>query len=67
MARTADYDAKIAVIEEKLEKKKNEVKKLKETLAELKEKKAKADYKELLNYMTENEISAAQVLDTLKK
>ena len=67
MARTADYDAKIAVIEEKLEKKKNEVKKLKETLAELKEKKAKADYKELLNYMMENEISAAQVLDTLKK
>ena len=67
MARTTNYDAKIAVIEEKLEKKKNEVKKLKEALADLKEKKAKSDYKELLNYMTENEISADQVLDTLKK
>lgn len=67
MARTTNYDAKIAVIEEKLEKKKNEVKKLKEAFADLKEKKAKSDYKELLNYMTENEISAEQVLDTLKK
>ncbi len=67
MARTTNYDAKIAVIEEKLEKKKNEVKKLKEALADLKEKKVKSDYKELLNYMTENEISAEQVLDTLKK
>ena len=67
MARTTNYDAKIAVIEEKLEKKKNEVKKLKEALADLKEKKAQSDYKELLNYMTENEISAEQVLDTLKK
>ena len=40
---------------------------VKEALADLKEKKAQSDYKELLNYMTENEISAEQVLDTLKK
>jgi DNA-binding protein H-NS len=67
MARPVDYDAKIAAVAEKLEKKQQEVKKLKEELAAWKDKKSKANYKELLNYMSENDISAEQALDALKK
>ena len=42
MARTANYDAKIATLTEKVEKKTAELKKLKEELSEIQSKKAKS-------------------------
>lgn len=65
MARKVDYDAKISKIEAQIEKKKTEIKKLKSTLSDLKEQKEKSDYKELMDYMTKNEITASQVLDQI--
>lgn len=66
MARKADYDSKIQVLEEKIAKKQDEVKKLKAQLAEVKEKKAKEDYQELTTYMEENNLTAAEVLAVIK-
>ena len=66
MARATNYDAKIAAIEEKIAKKKAELKKLKAELATVKENKAKADYKELLEYMSEHDIAANDVLGMIK-
>ena len=66
MARATNYDAKIASIEEKIAKKKAELKKLKAELAMVKENNAKADYKELLEYMSEHDIAANDVLGMIK-
>ena len=66
MARTVNYEAKIETIEAKIQKKKDEIKKLKAELEEVKAKKAQADYKELLDYMSEHDISAEKVLDVIK-
>ena len=66
MARTTNYDAKIAAIEEKINKKKDELKKLKETLDELQEKKNKADYSDLIEYMQENGLTPSEVLGAIK-
>lgn len=66
MARTTNYDAKIAAIEEKIGKKKDELKKLKDTLADLQEKKNKADYSELIEYMQEKGLTPGEVLGAIK-
>ena len=66
MARTANYEVKIETLEAKIEKKQEELKKLKAELEDAKTKKAQADYKELLDYMTEHDISADTVLDAIK-
>ena len=66
MARTANYEAKIEPIEAKIQKKKDEIKKLKAELEEVRAKKAQADYNELLDYMSEHDISADKVLEVIK-
>lgn len=66
MARPMNYDAKIAAIEEKINKKKDELKKLKEELCELQEKKHKADYGELIEYMQGNGLTPSEVLGAIK-
>lgn len=67
MARTANYEAKIATLTEKVEKKTAELKKLKEELSKIQAKKAKKDYKVLFDYMQANNISADDVLGVIKE
>ncbi len=67
MARKANYDDKIKTLEEKIEKKKAEIKALKEQLDNLKSKKSKDDYQELMEYMKTNNLSADEVLKKIKK
>ena len=67
MARTANYEEKIAKIEAKIAKKQAELKKLKAELADLNEQNAKTDYKELLAFMKKENMSPSAVLETLKK
>ena len=66
MARKANYDEKIKVIEEKIEKKSVEMKALKAQLTEIKTKKAQDDYQELMEYMKVNNMSADEVLSKLR-
>ncbi|WP_303817175.1 protein kinase [Selenomonas ruminantium] len=66
MARKANYDEKIKVIEEKIEKKSAEIKALKAQLGELKTKKSQDDYQELMEYMKANNLSAGEVLNKIK-
>ena len=66
MARKANYDEKINAIEAKIAKKQEEVKALKAQLTELKSKKAQDDFKELTEYMTANNLSASEVLASIK-
>ena len=66
MARKANYDEKISAIEAKIEKKQNEIKALKSHLNELKAKKASNDYQELTEYMQANNLTAAEVLASIK-
>lgn len=67
MARTTNYEAKIATLTEKIEKKTAELKKLKEELSEIQAKKAKEGYKVLFDYMQANNISADDVLGAIKE
>ena len=67
MARKANYEEKISAIEAKIEKKQEEIKKLKSQLSSLKTKKADGDYKDLIEYMLANNISAKEVLEKIKK
>ncbi len=66
MARKANYEEKISTIEAKIEKKKEEIKSLKEQLAALQSKKAQNDYQELLDYMKNNNMSAGDVLSKIR-
>lgn len=66
MARKANYEEKISTIEAKIEKKKEELKGLKEQLAALQSKKSQNDYQELLDYMKNNNISAGDVLSKIR-
>ena len=66
MARKANYEEKIAAIEAKIEKKQAEIKSLKSTLNDLKAKKAEDDYRELTEYMQANNLTAAEVLASIK-
>ena len=66
MARKANYEEKISALEAKIEKKHNEIKAIKSQLNELKAKKADDDYKELTEYMMANNLTAAEVLASIK-
>jgi len=66
MARKANYDEKINAIEAKITKKQEELKSLKAQLNDLKAKKAQEDYKELTEYMTANNLTASEVLASIK-
>lgn len=66
MARSVNYAAKIEKLEEKISKKKAELDCLQEELKVLKQKKDEHDYGALLDYMKENNLSAEQVLTSIK-
>lgn len=66
MARKANYEEKINALEAKIEKKKDDLKKLKATLDEFKAKKAADDYKELTAYMQDNNLTPEEVLASIK-
>ncbi len=66
MARKANYDEKISALEAKIEKKQGEIKALKAQVSELKAKKAEEDYKDLMEYMLANNLSAEEVLACIK-
>ena len=66
MARKANYEEKISGIEAKVAKKQEELKSLKAQLNEIKAKKAQDDYKELTEYMQNNNLSASDVLASIK-
>lgn len=66
MARQMNYSAKIESLEAKINKKQEELKKLKVELSETKARKAESDYKELIDYMEQNGISAEDVLGAIK-
>ena len=66
MARKANYEEKINAIEAKIAKKQEELQSLKAQLSEIKAKKAQDDYKELTEYMQNNNLSASDVLASIK-
>lgn len=66
MARKANYEEKISALEAKIEKKQAEIKSLKSALNDLKAKKAEDDYRELTEYMQANNLTAAEVLASIK-
>ncbi|MBO5650291.1 MAG: protein kinase [Selenomonas sp.] len=66
MARKANYEEKISAIEAKIVKKQEELKALKNQLSEIKAKKAQDDYKELTEYMQNNNLSASDVLASIR-
>ena len=66
MARKSNYDEKIKAIEAKITKKQDALKKLKSQLADMKEKKEKVDYQELTEYMQANNLSASEVIASIK-
>ena len=66
MARKANYEEKINAIEAKIAKKQEELKSLKAQLSEIKAKKAQDDYKELTEYMQNNNLCASDVLASIK-
>ena len=66
MARKTNYTEKIASLEAKIAKIQDELKKLKQQLSELKAKKASEDYQELTEYMQANNLTASEVLASIK-
>lgn len=66
MARKTNYDEKIATLEDKIAKKQEDIKKLKAALNELKNKKIAVDNQELMEYMQQNNLSASEVLASIK-
>lgn len=66
MARKANYEEKIRVLEGKIGKKQQEIQTLKRKLTELKVKKAEGDYKELTEYMVANNLSATDILAKIR-
>ena len=66
MARKTNYDEKIAALEDKIAKKQEDIKKLKAALNELKNKKIAVDNQELMEYMQQNNLSAFEVLASIK-
>lgn len=64
--RKMSFEEEIQKYQEKLSKKEAEVKELKSKIKSLKMKKAEHDYKDLLNYMQDQKITAEQVLDIIK-
>lgn len=66
MARQMDFDKKIESLKSKIEKRHEELKKLKAELEEVKSKKASTDYKALVEYMEQNNLTAEEVLESIK-
>ncbi|SDG02194.1 hypothetical protein SAMN05216584_101285 [Selenomonas sp. WCT3] len=66
MARTVNYEVKMKQVSEKIEKKQREIKALKAELETVKEKQAKVEYAELLEYMQANNLSAKEILELIK-
>ena len=67
MARKAKYEGKIATLQAKITKKQEELKTLKAQLDEVKTKKAQQDYKVLVEYMEQNNLTAEDVLGAIKE
>ena len=67
MARKANYEEKIATLQAKITKKQEEFKTLKAQLDEVKTKKAQQDYKVLVEYMEQNNLTAEDVLGAIKE
>ena len=67
MARKANYEEKIATLQAKITKKQEELKNLKAQLEEVKTKKAQQDYKVLVEYMEQNNLTAEDVLGAIKE
>lgn len=66
LARPVNYDEKIKLVTAKIEKKQSEIKALKAELETVKEKQAKVQYAELLDYMQANNLSAKEILELIK-
>ncbi len=66
MARKVDYEAKIEMVKSKIENHQEAIKKLKAQLNELEELKSENDYKDLLTYMKDNSLSAADVISSIQ-
>ena len=66
MARKVNYEEKISAIEAKIERKQFEIKALKKQMDELKSKKCQDDIKELTEYMVANNLTAEEVLASIK-
>ena len=64
MARKANYEEKIATLQAKITKKQET---LKAQLDEVKTKKAQQDYKVLVEYMEQNNLTAEDVLGAIKE
>lgn len=67
MARKANYEEKIATLQAKITKKQEDLKTLKAQLDEVKTKKAQQDYKVLVEYMEQNNLTAEDVLGAIKE
>ena len=67
MARKENYEEKIATLQAKITKKQEELKTLKAQLDEVKTKKAQQDYKVLVEYMEQNNLTAEDVLGAIKE
>lgn len=67
MARKANYEEKIVTLQAKITKKQEELKTLKAQLDEVKTKKAQQDYKVLVEYMEQNNLTAEDVLGAIKE
>lgn len=67
MARKANYEEKVATLQAKITKKQEELKTLKAQLEEVKAKKAQQDYKVLVEYMEQNNLTAEDVLGAIKE
>ena len=67
MARKPNYEEKIATLQAKITKKQEELKTLKAQLDEVKTKKAQQDYKVLVEYMEQNNLTAEDVLGAIKE
>ena len=67
MARKANYEERIATLQAKITKKQEELKTLKAQLDEVKTKKAQQDYKVLVEYMEQNNLTAEDVLGAIKE
>ncbi len=66
MVRKTNYSEKINALEEKIEKKQDEIKALKAKISDLRAQKAKSDYQELIKYMRDNNLTAEEVLACIK-
>lgn len=64
--RTIPVDEKISILEEKIEKRKTEIKNMKKKLNALKKRQMEDQNKELLNYIKENDLSPKDILDSIK-